>query len=55
MATKYLAHNPVGFGLGLTDLGEGGPEGFFPVFLSPNPPHMEVPRLGVKLELQLPA
>ena len=24
-------------------------------FLGPNPQHMEVPRLGIKLELQLPA
>ena len=24
-------------------------------FLGPNPQHMELPRLGVKLELQLPA
>ena len=28
---------------------------FFPVFLGPHPQHMGVPRLGVKLELQLPA
>ena len=28
---------------------------FFFVFLGPNPWHMEVPRLGVELELQLPA
>ena len=28
---------------------------FFSVFLGPHPWHMEVPRLGVKLELQLPA
>ena len=26
-----------------------------PIFLGPHPWHMEVPRLGVKLELQLPA
>ena len=28
---------------------------FFLCFLGPQPQHMEVPRLGVKLELQLPA
>ena len=28
---------------------------FFFVFLGPHPQHVEVPRLGVKLELQLPA
>ena len=28
---------------------------FFFVFLGPHPRHMEVPRLGVELELQLPA
>ena len=28
---------------------------FFPVFLRPHPPQMEVPRLGVEWELQLPA
>ena len=28
---------------------------FFFVFLGPHPWHMEVPRLGVKCELQLPA
>ena len=28
---------------------------FFPIFLGPYPPHMEVPRLGVESELQLPA
>ena len=27
----------------------------FFVFLGPHPHHMEVPRLGIKLELQLPA
>ena len=27
----------------------------FGLFLGPHPQHMEVPRLGVKLELQLPA
>ena len=27
----------------------------FTVFLGPHPQHMEVPRLGVELELQLPA
>ena len=28
---------------------------FFSVFLGPHPQHMEVPRLGVELELQPPA
>ena len=28
---------------------------FFPAFLGPHPRPMEVPRLGVELELQLPA
>ena len=28
---------------------------FFPLFLGPHSQHMEVPRLGVESELQLPA
>ena len=34
---------------------KGGYFFFFLVFLGPHPQHMEVPSLGVKLELRLPA
>ena len=48
-----------------SDMGGHGPDGvstvvtvwphFFSIFLGPHMGHMEVPRLGVELELQLPA
>ena len=57
MTMTALFFNPKkhGFSFGMFGFGELLPSPPPPPFLGPLLQHMEVPRLGVKLELQLPA